>query len=286
MGVPDGRVEIREGSILDPSSLASAFSEITHVVHCAGATKAKTAEGFYAVNQIGVRNLVEAANAAKSIRRFVLISSLAAAGPGTVENPAKENAPPRPISHYGRSKLAGEEELRSRCRSEFVIIRPPAVYGPRDRGFLPLFKAVRRHLRPCPPAAQKLSLVYVKDLAEIAVQVLTHPDASGGVYFAAGEAIVSAQEMATRVAAALKTWTIPLPLPTFALWPVCLWKSIQTAITGVPDILSLAKFPELRAPGWVCDSSPLTRDLGLRCATDLEQGVRLTLAWYEQNGWL
>ncbi len=280
------QVEVRFGSISDPASLAAAMANATDVIHCAGATKARTIEGFYEVNQVGTRNVVNAVNAHPGIRRLLHISSLAAAGPGTREKPVRESDPPHPVSHYGRSKLAGEEEVRQGCRHEFTIIRPPAVYGPRDRGFLPMFAAVKRHLRPTPSAAQRLSLVYVKDLAEASVEAFLHPTAAGGTYFAAGSEVVSSRELASLIAQNLKTWTIPLPLPTFALWPVCLLKSIQAAITGKPDILGLEKFPELRAAGWVCDPQRLTTELGIRCATDLQTGIQKTISWYEQNGWI
>jgi nucleoside-diphosphate-sugar epimerase len=286
LGPPNSLVEARYGSISDPASLSSAMDGVTHVVHCAGATKARKVQGFYEANQIGTRNVIEAANSLKGMRRVVHLSSLAAAGPGTAEKPVRESDPTHPVSHYGRSKLAGEDEVRQRCRSEFVIIRPPGVYGPRDRGFLPLFAAVKKHVRPCPSAAQQLSLVYVKDLAETIVAVLTHSAAASRTYFAAGAEVVSSRELAAMIATELKTWTIPLPLPTLAFWPVCLLKSIQTAITGVPDILSLEKFPELRAPGWVCDPRLLTSELGLRCATPLRAGLRETIAWYEQHRWI
>jgi nucleoside-diphosphate-sugar epimerase len=81
--------------------------------------------------------------------------------------------PPRPVSEYGKSKLAGELEVRNHCRAEHVILRPPAVYGPRDAEFLRLFLAVKSHLLPKPSGAQALSLVFVQDLAEAVVTCLT-----------------------------------------------------------------------------------------------------------------
>ena len=279
-------MEVREGSISDPDILPSLMKGVTHVIHCAGATKARKVKDFYTINQMVTRHLVQAANAQGNIARFLLISSLAAAGPGTPQKPARESDPPSPVSHYGRSKLAAEEEVRTLCRFPFTIIRPPAVYGPRDRGFLPLFAAVRKHLRPCPSESQQLSLVHVKDLAEAAVHSLNHPAAVGKTYFAAGSEIVSSRKLAGMIAAEMKVWTIPLPLPTLAFWPICLLKSIQTAITGTPDILSLAKFPELQAPGWVCDPAQLTADLGIGCRTRLEDGIRETIIWYEKHGWI
>ena len=112
--------------------------------------------------------------------------------PGARSPPARQD-PPWPVSEYGKSKLAGELEVRNHCRAEYVILRPPAVYGPRDAEFLRLFKAVKRHLLPKPGGAQALSLVFVQDLAEAVVTCLNHPAAAGKTYFVAAREVVTAR---------------------------------------------------------------------------------------------
>ena len=150
---PFARVEVRPGSINDPASLQQAMAGITHVIHCAGGTKAAGSRGFYEVNQAGTRNVVNAVNGqpgrASGSCIFPAWPPRALPGP---PNPRAKRTPP-PVSEYGKSKLAGELEVRDHCRAEYVILRPPAVYGPRDAEFLRLFKAVRRHLLPRPRAA-------------------------------------------------------------------------------------------------------------------------------------
>ena len=140
-------------------------------------------------------------------------------GPARRERPAREDDPPQPVSEYGKSKLAGEHEVRNHCRAEYVILRPPAVYGPRDAEFLRLFRAVKNHLLPKPGGAQALSMVFVRDLAEAVVTCLTHPAAAGKTYFVAAREVVTARAMAEEIAAQMKVWTLPLPLPTALLWP-------------------------------------------------------------------
>lgn len=277
--------EVRPGTISEPSSLRTALAGVTHVVHCAGCTKAARVSEFYQVNQAGTRHLIEAANAQPGLLRVVHISSLAAAGPALPANPARETDPPCPVSHYGRSKLAAELEVRHHCRSEFVILRPPAVYGPRDGEFLRLFKAVKAHLLPR-PRPQALSLVFAQDLAEAVVTSLEHPAAAGKTYFVAAPEVVTARSLAREIAAQMGAWTLPLPLPTLMLLPLCLAAEIRSRLTGRPSVLSRQKFAELRAPGWVCDPGLFRRELGYECATTLEHGIAQTLAWYRQNRWL
>jgi nucleoside-diphosphate-sugar epimerase len=281
-------VELRTGSINDPASLDRALADVTHVIHCAGLTKAVRSAEFYTANQSGTRHIVEAINRKPDqIKRLVHISSLAAAGPAGPESPAKETDPPRPVSEYGRSKLAAENEIREHCRADFVILRPSAVYGPRDGEFLHLFKAVKKHLLPqFGGGRQALSLVEVRDLAETVVQCLTPPAAAGRTYFVAAPEVVTARALAAEIAAQLDVWTLPLPGPLFALWPICLAGQAIAQMTKRPAMLSLHKYPELRAPGWVCSPARLRDELGLNCPTDLKSGIATTLAWYRENQWL
>jgi nucleoside-diphosphate-sugar epimerase len=281
-------VTVRTGSLSDPESLGAAMQDVTHVIHCAGCTKALRVSEFYEVNQSGTRHVVEAVNRQSGrIQRLVYISSLAAGGPASQARPACENDPPHPVSEYGRSKLAGEEEVRSACKPDYVILRPPAAYGPRDTGFLPLFKAVKKHVLPrFGGGRQQLSLVFAKDLAEAAVTCLTHPAAAGKTFYTASPEMMTALALADEIAQQMGTWTLPLPLPTAALWPLCCFQEAVSRLTGKPNLLSRQKYAELRAPGWVCDPSRLRRELGFVCAITLRNGITETLAWYQQQGWL
>ena len=283
--LPD--VELRPGSISDPESLRQAMAGITHVIHCAGATRASRISGFYKANHAGTRNVVIAVNEQEGrVQRLVHISSLAAAGPTLRDVPAREPDPPRPVSEYGKSKLAGELEISNHCHAEYVILRPPAVYGPRDAEFLRLFKAVKNHALPMPSNAQALSLVFAPDLAEAVVTCLTHPAAAGNTYFVAAREVVTARGIAEEVAAQMKVWTLPLPVPLALFWLMCLGGEVKGHLTGKPSVLSLQKFAELRAPGWVCDPTRLEREAGCACTTSLKTGVAQTLTWYQQHNWL
>jgi nucleoside-diphosphate-sugar epimerase len=243
---------------------------------------------FDEMNHLGTRLLVAAVNEQQGrIERLVHISSLAAGGAAPFAKPAREDDPPKPISAYGQSKLDGEQAIRSVCKPEFVILRPPAVYGPRDDGFLALFKAVNWHILPrLGSRRQALSLVFVEDLAEAAVTCLTHPAAERKTFYVASPEVTTAHALAAEIASQMKIWTLPLPLPAAALWPVCVLQELVSRLTAKPNILSRQKYAELRAPGWVCDPARLRQELGFVCATPLKSGITVTLAWYRQHGWL
>ena len=279
-------LEIRTGTLDDLPALAAAMADATHVVHCAGCTKAVGSDAFFAVNQAGTRQVVAAANRQSGrIQRLLHISSLAAAGPAVAGRPGRESDPPQPVSDYGRSKLAGEDEVRRGSRCEHVILRPPAVYGPRDAEFLRLFRAVKCHLSPR-LGRQPLSFVFVRDLAEVAVSLLAHPAAAGKTFNVASPEIASPDLLARAVAARMKTWTVPLPVPLAAQWALCWAQEGLSRLTGKPNVLNRQKYDELRAPGWVCDPGLLQRETGLRCETTLDPGLARTLGWYREERWL
>jgi len=281
-------LEVRTGSIGDPQSLRAALQDITHVIHCAGCTRALRVSEFHQINHVGTRHVVAAVNQQKGrIQRLIHISSLAAGGPATSDKPARESDPPNPISEYGKSKLAGEQEVQGACEVEHVILRPPAVYGPRDAAFLPLFKAVRAHILPRFGSGRlALSLVFVKDLAEAVVACLTHPAVSGKTFYVSSPEVTNAPELASEIAVQMKAWTLPLPLPAAALWLLCCLREAVSRLTGQPGMLGWQKYAELRAPGWVCDPGRLRQELGFVCAATLKNGITTTLAWYRQQGWL
>jgi dihydroflavonol-4-reductase len=281
-------IEVRAGGIDDAASLDSALEGVTHVIHCAGATKALKAPGFFEVNHLGTRNVIEAVNRrGAQIQRLVHISSLAAAGPATSARPKSECDEAQPVSDYGRSKLAAEREVRHRCACDWTIVRPPAVYGPRDREFLRLFRAVKSHVLPrFGGGSQQLTLVYVEDLATAIVSMLTQSQASRETFFVGSPEIVTSAELARCVAAQSGTWSIPLPLPNSVLWLACQWSGFLSQLTGKASVLGPQKYSELKAPGWVCDVSKLKGAIGWECRTALNEGVTKTRAWYVSHGWL
>lgn len=282
------KVDVRTGGIDQPNTLDAALEGVTHVIHCAGATKALNAAGFMAVNQRGTRHLVEAVNRrGAQIQRFVHVSSLAAAGPATSERPRREADVPTPISNYGISKLAAEREVVEHCRVDWTIIRPPAVYGPRDNAFLTLFKTAKMHLLTrIGGGRQQLTLVYVEDLAAAIVAGLMHANASREIFFAGSPEVVTAGELTQCIAKELGVWTVTLPLPNAVLWLACQFMEFKSRLTKRPDVLNAQKWAELKAPGWVCDVSRFRSEVGYECRTTLREGVVKTRDWYRAQGWL
>jgi len=281
-------VELFYGSLHDSASLEEAVRGVECVIHCAGKTKVARTRDYYAVNRDGTRNLVRAINErGRGVRHLVHISSRAASGWGTTDSPPAEEDGRAPASHYGMSKLLGEREVTHGSRVPYTVLRPSAVYGPRDTDFLHLFRTVRLRLMPLfDGGRQQVNLVYVRDVAEAVLRVLGEPGAFGRVYHVASPHVSTSRELMEEIARQMRVRAVPLHLPTAALYPVCALQQALSRLSGRPSILNLDKYRELRAAGWVCSVERIRRELGFVASTPLAEGVRLTLGWYRKHGWL
>ncbi|NLW50126.1 MAG: NAD-dependent epimerase/dehydratase family protein [Candidatus Brocadiaceae bacterium] len=281
------RTEVRYGSLDAPEPLRGAVAGVDAVIHCAGVTKAARRAAYHAANAAGALHVAEACNASEAtVRRLVLISSLAATGPGTVEAPARADGPARPVSEYGRSKLEGERHVRERCRVPWTILRPAAVYGPRDRDFLLVFRGVRGRLVPVFGGSKPLSLVYVEDLADCVLRALDAEHGAGGTYHVAHPDPVTQRAFMRAIEAAVGARPVHVRVPGLAVTAACAARGAWARLSGRPGILSMDKAAELRAPGWVCDTADAARDLGFEASTRLADGLGRTAEWYAEAGWL
>jgi nucleoside-diphosphate-sugar epimerase len=278
-------IEIQYGSISVRDSLAGAMQDVDCVIHCAGKTKVLETAEFYEANHVGTRNVVAAASAAK-VKQFIHISSLAAFGPAGTESPASENQTPHPVSEYGKSKLLGEQEV-AKSNLPFTILRPSAVYGPRDVDFLHTFRSVRNHVLPLFRGGRMtISMVYVRDLAQMICACVGNEITLGQTYFVAHPVPASTRNLLEEMARQMSAWTVPLHLPAMALYPICLGAELISRARRRPSILNRGKIPEILAPGWVCSVEKLHRDLNFVAPTDLRAGISETLNWYRMNGWI
>lgn len=282
------KVHVHHGSLNDPATLQSAMQDVDAVIHCAGKTKALKSSEYDTVNYHGTQNIVSAVNSHRnSIKHLVHISSLAVSGPGDLHRPARETEKPRPVSTYGRSKLRGEKVVTHESRVSWTVLRPAAVYGPRDFDFFNIFRWVKKGIIPMVGGGGKpLSLVYVQDMARAVQCCLEQEAAFGKIYHVAADPPCSDEAMVHEIAGQMQIKPFCLNLPVATLYPICLIQEMISRITGQQNILNLQKIAELRASGWVCATERIRHDLGFEAAISLKQGVKQTLAWYRSQGWL
>lgn len=171
------------------------------------------------------------------------------------------------------------------CKIPWTLLRPAAVYGPRDLDFLSTFRAAKRHVIPVIGGGTKrFSLIYVRDVAEAVCACLGRAEALGQVYHLAAEPPCTSVELFGEIKTQLDVRAIRLPIPAAFLHLLCITHELASRITGRPNILSGDKWAELRAPGWECAVQAIREDIGFTASTPLPEGIRQTIAWYRQEG--
>ena len=277
-------VQVIAGHLHDQPALAQATQGQDIIYHVAGAVAARSEVEFLRANRDGTRNIVAAAEAAE-MPRFVLVSSLAAGGPSPRGLPFDGSEAPRPVTAYGRSKLAGEQVV-SASRLPWSIVRPPIVYGPRDREVLKVFRVVRLGIAPVfGDGAQELSAVHAADLATalIAAGQAVKP---GRIYNACHPEIFTSAEFSRAVGAAMGRSVSTLRIPRLLGRAILSVTEVSARVAGQTTILTTDKANEFFQAAWTGDPAPLMRDSGWRPTYDLRSGLDDTYQWYRQAGWL
>lgn len=281
-------VECTEGDVRDTEGLDDAVRGAAWIVHAAGLTHARTAAEFHEANSRGTENILAAAmRAGPALRRFVYISSQAAVGPSCDGHPIAEDAAPRPVSPYGKSKLDGEGLVMGAAnRIPVVTIRPPTVYGPREEALYKFFRSVKYHVRPHLGKARRFSVVYATDHARAVWESLNQDRAVGEIYFVGGPDITDYEEMGSTILRAMGTWAIRVPIPRIALQAGALAGEALGVLTRRAPFFSREKFREITAGEWIVSSAKIRAHLGWAPEVPLEEGVRRTAAWYREAGWV
>lgn len=281
----DHRVTIVVGDLFDYPALERAAQGQEVVFHVAGLLAARREAELLEVNREGTRRLVQVAQRA-GIRRLVSVSSLAAGGPASPEAPLVGHEPARPVTGYGRSKLAGEEAVRA-SELAWTIVRPPVVYGPGDREMLRVFKAAGIGIAPVfGDGSQRLSLVYGPDLARALVAAALSDEAIGGVYYPAHPEILTSRSLIEAVGRAAGRRVRIVPLPEVVGRAALRITDAAARLAGRATLLNYDKANEFFQPAWTCDPEPFTAATGWSAEHDLARGARETLAWYRAHGWL
>jgi nucleoside-diphosphate-sugar epimerase len=262
------------------------------VFHLAGVTKRRTLAQFRGGNVVPTANVLAAAAARSGSTppRIVLVSSQAAAGPATAEDrPVREDDAPAPIEGYGRSKLEAEQATRPYEQSlPISIVRPAAVYGPRDRDFLRVFRLATRPIAlHAVPRQHAFSIVHVADVVAALLLVAEHPAAVGRTYFLANQTQTSWRELYQEIARAAGVTPraeLQIPMPAIAL--AGLAGDAVSALTGWHSLANSHKTRLARPRWWLCDASRARDELGWVPSVTLQHGLRETYLWYLQAGWM
>ena len=271
-----------------------------YVVHAAGVTKCLHKEDFRRINTEGTMNLVRAIMELKMpLKRFVYISSLSIMGAIREQQPyteIQENDTAQPNTAYGKSKLEAEEWL-SRLNKElgarneellpYVILRPTGVYGPRERDYFMMFKSIKAHTDFAVGYQQQdITFVYVTDVVQ-AVFLALEKGKTGRRYFLSDGAVYQSSTFSNLIRKELgNPWWIRITAPIWLLRIITFCGEYFGRMTGRVTALNNDKYNIMRQRNWRCDITPAREELGYEPKVQLEEGVKRSVKWYQENGWL
>lgn len=263
-----------------------ADNQINYIIHAAGVTKAIKQEDYNAVNATFTVNLAKAAQqSGSSFKKMVFISSLAAVGPLTNnDSQLTEASKPNPVTAYGRSKLLAEEGLKA-IDIPVTILRPTAVYGPRDKDIFIMLKTVSRGFDPyIGKIDQRLSFVHARDVADLAVQALFINN--NGTYNISDGNSYDRYRFSDITKNLLKKKALRFHLPISLVKALAWFLETTNGWLKKPAVINREKLHELAAVNWICDISNAKKDLQYQPKFDLQSGLEDSITWYHDNKWL
>ncbi|HWU74403.1 MAG TPA: NAD(P)H-binding protein [Sphingomonas sp.] len=256
-----------EGALGNPDSMAALVRGTDAVLHIAGVINAPDRAGFAAGNIEGTRVLIAAAEAA-GIRRFVQVSSLTAREPD--------------LSLYGWSKAEADRLLMA-SKLDWTIVRPPAIFGPRDQEMLELFKLAKRHIVPLPPAGGRMSAIAVGELVRLLlalptsnalVREIVEPDDGAPNGW-------DHRDFARAIGVAMGSKIVPLPLPRPVLQIIA---ALDGLLRGKNAKLTPDRVAYFCHRDWVSHKTP-PNDIW-ESRQDTPSALAATAQWYRAQGLL
>ncbi|MEJ2583247.1 MAG: NAD(P)-dependent oxidoreductase [Acidobacteriota bacterium] len=268
--IADAPVRWVVGSLSDPRALKELVDNAGTVFHLAGVLRAGREREFDVGNRLGTASVLSAMQERARSSRLVDVSSLAAVGPSRSPEGVGPEAAPAPISWYGRSKLAAEDEVRKwEGDGGWSILRPPAIYGPRDTDVFEFFRMASVGLVGLPAGERWLTVAWVGDVVR---SILAAASGIGGEVFHLGD---------------------PEPLELEGLIEsLCEVGGVNARVLRVPPALVSGvgvigdKSRELLARHWTARTDDSLEHLGVTDLTRWRDGAGLTWTWYRDQGWL
>ncbi len=281
-------LEYRYGDLSSTEILRPMVADCDYIIHNAGIVKAKRKQTFFDINEQGTAHLMNAiVQRNPDVKKVIYISSLAAAGPSENDKPVKESDPPRPITTYGVSKLAGERvALGFTDRLHVIALRPPGIYGPGDKEMFSFFDTINKGIKPLIGNPNRhIQLVQVDDLCRAALKAIEGDSVSGEPYFIAENRSYAMANLVEILAAACGKKTYRLRIPASIFKVIAAFSEFSFKLVGATPMLTREKAGELLA-SWIVSTDKAREHFGFESEIDFAIGARQTYDWYRREGWL
>lgn len=281
--IKDKDIKTIKGDCSDINSLQDIPTDFDYIFHLAGLTKSSSSQDYYVANTTGTQNIVDITlKTQQNLKRFLHLSSLAAVGPSKDNTPLNEADKPNPVSDYGMSKLLAEQYVfEKRNDLPVTIIRPPIVYGPRDRDLFVFFKMINKgiaiYLQDC-----LYSIIYIDDLINGIIQSTMSEKTLGDIFFLSEDRFYSQLDIIDVISTALGKKTVKVRLPHKALNLVgFLVEQLKSK-----NIINTDKINEMKQRRWICSSNKAAETFGFGCKVTIREGIQWTANWYITQNWL
>lgn len=277
-------VEICYGDVCRPETLGEAVAGVDYIYHLAAVKTTWDEAAYFRINFQGTKNLLDAVlHHTTAVRRFVYVSSQAAAGPSLNGRPLTEDDVCHPLTAYGKSKRAAEEYVyEHHSHVPVTILRPSLVYGPRNVETKLLYDLTRWGVVPhIHHHDQYFNLTHVRDVVEGLILAAEHERGAGQIFFITSSEQYTWPEILTRAVRLRnkRPWRLPIPWAGIK-FTADVVKSYRK-LRGQPFSLIDDKMNELRQKHWLCSGQKAKRELGFEPKIRLDEGITETLRWYE-----
>ena len=282
-------IEVVLGDCLDETSLTEAVKGVDQVFHLAGITKAVKEKTYFEINALGTKNLIQVClDSNPRIQKFIYLSSQAAAGPCRNGNKKKESDLCEPVSPYGQSKRMGEKLALTYAQElPLLILRPCAVYGPRERDFFTFFKLISKRIKLYLNGhVQRISLCYVQDVIRAILLAAESQTTSGEIFFLSDGNDYSVKEVLDLIAQTMDIHALRIRVPKRMILGIAFFLEYFSKISQKPSLMNKGKAKEMVQEDWTCDITKVKTILGFQPQFQLSEGIRLTYHWYKNEKWL
>ena len=293
----DERIRFAELDFTDSDRLSSQLQKHKtehggwdYIIHCAGVTKCIDKAGFEIGNYWATRHFIETLVSLDMVpKNFIFISSLSVFGPVREKDysPICETDIPAPNTAYGISKLNTEKYLQGLKDFPYVIFRPTGVYGPREKDYFLMVESICNHVDfVAGYKRQDITFIYVKDLVQ-AVYLAIKENVTYRSYFVSDGEVYNSRTFSDLIRKELgNPWMIRFVCPLPLLKIISSVVDLFSRFTHKPSTLNGDKYNIMKQRNWRCDITPVIRELGYRPEYNLERGVKETIRWYKEEGWI